>query len=694
MDEIIQDGKEMLAAGYSVKKVIQTVMDNMLAVRQETDVTYRPYEGYEGAAFAAPLSEIRFQLEKLYPQALNGDGVFVDFCISCRESAEIFLNVRGNIRVWYNRKCIYDSIGGDGNENAHLPVKVRAGSGNEVRILCVKQGGHFSFAMLLSVKRYPSMWANDYLLSVRNMSPVPEREGEEGFAVSGCLTEAVWKSIGGTEPAFGRCKYQWPGKLSCDESFDFNKLCNDGDLCYVYTEAVNTHIFAWSGNVDAVWINGRQISAGGAKRKLMKGDKVLLRCRKQKEGWKVCLDTAHIGLPWVTSNRGKGDRAIYAGPFFDGDPFNADIDFSKIYVNGKGRRLYWGFCDGSELRCYLDSVFYGQWFYALMIGFYGIRSAALFLEDKERLALFNRNMCFMAKYFEYIQYDASKHIMPAFMPRSVLMNNWDNIGTMGMNLIDAYFDCRNDSLLPLIQKIAYESIKQIPVFKDGTYRREDTVWSDDLFMSCPFLLRMGKLTGGRKWYEQAKKQITGFQKRLYIPQERLFSHRFFTDNQHASRIPWGRGNGWVMWALSEYLMYANGVCDIQEELALFRRTAFGILTVQDETGLWRQVLNSRDRASYLETSCTAMFMLAFARGIRFGWLDRKKYLPCLHRAWEGLQKYGIDVRGNIYGVCMGSWCADDPGYYYSIPTIINDDHGTGIILAALSEYGALLNEGG
>ena len=44
----------------------------------------------------------------------------------------------------------------------------------------------------------------------------------------------------------------------------------------------------------------------------------------------------------------------------------------------------------------------------------------------------------------------------------------------------------------------------------------------------------------------------------------------------------------------------------------------GYLALQDDEGMWHQVLN--DHESYPETSCTSMFIYAFSRGIRFGWL--------------------------------------------------------------------------
>ena len=106
--------------------------------------------------------------------------------------------------------------------------------------------------------------------------------------------------------------------------------------------------------------------------------------------------------------------------------------------------------------------------------------------------------------------------------------------------------------------------------------------------------------------------------------------------------------------------------------------------LQSPGGLWRQVLNREEEASYPETSCTAMFLLAFARGVKNGWLD-DSYLPAIRSAWNGLMNSSVDREGNVYGVCMGSGCAMEAEYYFDIPTIKNDDHGTGVVLAAASE---------
>ena len=191
--------------------------------------------------------------------------------------------------------------------------------------------------------------------------------------------------------------------------------------------------------------------------------------------------------------------------------------------------------------------------------------------------------------------------------------------------------------------------------------------------------------------EEAAAQIQGFRKRLYMEEEHLFSHIYFPNLGKANRVPWGRGNGWVMWTLSELLMYGDGKVDLSREKELFCEMAKGIQSLQDESGLWHQVLNRTEEGSYLETSCTGMFLLAFTRGVKYGWL-KEDFLETIQRAWLGLLTHSVDREGNVYGVCMGSGCQMEAEYYFSIPTVINDDHGTGVILAAGAEYGALLEE--
>ncbi|HYD84831.1 MAG TPA: glycoside hydrolase family 88 protein, partial [Opitutus sp.] len=162
----------------------------------------------------------------------------------------------------------------------------------------------------------------------------------------------------------------------------------------------------------------------------------------------------------------------------------------------------------------------------------------------------------------------------------------------------------------------------------------------------------------------------------------------------------GRGNGWVIFSLSELLAVLPADHELRDELlAMFRELSEGYLAQQGATGMWHQVLNEHD--SYPETSCTSMFAYAFARGVQYGWFqDNAPYLRAVFKAWEALNRTSIDRSGNIYGVCRGSEFSFTSEYYKrDLLWNLNDTHGIGIVLLAGVEVLRLTkflqkNEGG
>lgn len=112
--------------------------------------------------------------------------------------------------------------------------------------------------------------------------------------------------------------------------------------------------------------------------------------------------------------------------------------------------------------------------------------------------------------------------------------------------------------------------------------------------------------------------------------------------------------------------------------------------------MWRQVLTFSD--SYKETSCTAMFIYGFARGVRYGWFgnpeDRTVYAEAALKGWEALCSTAIDWKGNIYGVCRGSGYSFSKEYYANdLGWNFNDTHGTGIVLLAGIEIEMMKDSG-
>lgn len=178
-------------------------------------------------------------------------------------------------------------------------------------------------------------------------------------------------------------------------------------------------------------------------------------------------------------------------------------------------------------------------------------------------------------------------------------------------------------------------------------------------------------------------QLQGFVKRLYLPAEKIFSHIYFWDKEVRNEIPWGRGNGWVALTISEMLMAIPDENPVHSQIRqVFCEFCEGLAALQDECGMWHQVLNRPE--SYLESSCTAMFALAFYRGVRYGWLP-KSFLEYADKGLHAILERCVDEDGVLHGVCMGSSCSMDVQYYFDLTTVKDDNHGTGVVLMLLCE---------
>jgi unsaturated rhamnogalacturonyl hydrolase len=132
-----------------------------------------------------------------------------------------------------------------------------------------------------------------------------------------------------------------------------------------------------------------------------------------------------------------------------------------------------------------------------------------------------------------------------------------------------------------------------------------------------------------------------------------------------------------------------------ELIEILNRTATAVLLVQDEeTGLWYQVPDLPARTgNYREASASAMFVYAFAKGVRKGYLSAD-YLSAARRGYNGLLQNLIKIDSDglltLEGVCRVAGLGGQPyrdgsfEYYVSEQVVPNDPKGVGpFILAAL-----------
>jgi unsaturated rhamnogalacturonyl hydrolase len=268
----------------------------------------------------------------------------------------------------------------------------------------------------------------------------------------------------------------------------------------------------------------------------------------------------------------------------------------------------------------------------------------------------------------------------------------DDCGSMGAAMIKTYLKDKNDDYLDLINRIAdYISNGQFRL-DDGTLARHrpqyQSLWADDLYMSVPFLANLGVLTGDPEYFDDAVRQILQMADRLYIPEKELFDHGWnVTSGDYDPRFYWGRANGWTLMAMAELLGVLPENYEGRDEiLHLYRSMVRSLAGLQDGTGFWHNMLDKTD--TYLETSCTAMFTFAVAKGINEGWISHV-YGPVALTGWNALTTRVLE-NGAVDGTCEGTTFAHDNTYYYHRGRSIYATHGYGPVLYAGAEMIRLL----
>jgi rhamnogalacturonyl hydrolase YesR len=268
----------------------------------------------------------------------------------------------------------------------------------------------------------------------------------------------------------------------------------------------------------------------------------------------------------------------------------------------------------------------------------------------------------------------------------------DDCGSIGAAMIKTYLKNKNDDYLEIINMTAdYISNKQFRL-DDGTLARHrpqyQSIWADDLYMSVPFLANMGVLTGDTKYFKDAVNQILQMAERLYIPQKELFDHGWsVTSGEYDPRFYWGRANGWTLMAMAELLgVLPEDFEGRKEILHLYRSMVRSLAGLQDGSGFWHNMLDKTN--TYLETSCTAMFTYAVAKGINEGWINHV-YGPVAYTGWNAIATRILE-NGAVDGTCEGTTFAHDNTYYYFRGKSIYATHGYGPVVYAGAEMIRLL----
>ena len=242
----------------------------------------------------------------------------------------------------------------------------------------------------------------------------------------------------------------------------------------------------------------------------------------------------------------------------------------------------------------------------------------------------------------------------------------------------------------LTNKAAYrkwvDSTKQYVLNKqvrlpDGTFTRETplkyTTWVDDMFMGIPFItycaLEAKDPAEKRKLFDEACKQVLGFNKNVFNQKDKLYHHAQYSTHK-ATISYWSRANGWGVFAAS--VLLENLPKDhpaYQKVLGIYQAHIKSIFAYQDKSsGMFHQIIN--DPSSYEEVSATGIFVMALAKGLNNNWVSGNSYRQAAQKGWQGLLAQ-IEPDGTVHNICVGTMSSEDPNYYKGRPVADNDSHG-------------------
>ena len=268
----------------------------------------------------------------------------------------------------------------------------------------------------------------------------------------------------------------------------------------------------------------------------------------------------------------------------------------------------------------------------------------------------------------------------------------DDCGAMCAAMIKATREGNKSNLRPLIDNHINYILTKEHRLKDGTLARNrpqpNTLWLDDMFMGVPAIAQMGKLTGDKKYYDEAAKQILQFAGRMFNKEKGVYMHGWVEGMTEHPQFHWARANGWAILTKVEVLdVLPDNHPSRPAILALLKAHAKGLASYQSGSGFWHQLLNKED--SYLETSATAIYTYAIARAINKGWIDGLAYAPMTLLGWNAVATK-VNEKGQVEGTCVGTGMGFDPAFYYHRPISPFAAHGYGPVILAGAEVISLL----
>jgi unsaturated rhamnogalacturonyl hydrolase len=276
-------------------------------------------------------------------------------------------------------------------------------------------------------------------------------------------------------------------------------------------------------------------------------------------------------------------------------------------------------------------------------------------------------------------------------------------GRLALHLIE---DTGEFKYKVLVDSLLNHLDEQPKTSEGGYWHKEiytNQMWLDGIYMGDVFSTQYAAQSGDTAWFTEAIHQIKLMHKYVHDHITGLMYHGWdesfnpvwaHPEKGHYPEFS-TRAIGWYLMALIDCLDYIPAEYPERAQVELiFKNLASSILDYQHTSGLWYQVIDKGDvEGNWLETSASAMFSYAFAKGERLGLLNTEfktaaiKSFDEIINHYTYLDKDGIfylDQTGKVASLNLKN-SKGDYEYYVNCERRINDYKGLGALLYAAIE---------
>ncbi len=311
------------------------------------------------------------------------------------------------------------------------------------------------------------------------------------------------------------------------------------------------------------------------------------------------------------------------------------------------------------------------------------------------------------RYSDFIRRTMDSFVNPDGSIRTYLLEDYNLDQINQGKLLFKLYETTGDERYRKAAQLLHRQLQNHPRNPSGGFWHKlgypHQMWLDGIYMAQPFHAQFAQLFNEPAIFDDVTHQIVTIAEHTYDSKTSLLYHGWDATRVQPWSDPvtgcsanfWGRAVGWYMMGLVDVLDFLPTTHSKYEAVRnIFHRTAAALIEVQDSaSGLWYQVLDKGHlEGNYLESSASSMYVYAFAKGVRMGYLE-SDYLAAARKAYQGLLNRCIEQ--DQYGLVHMHWICSVAGldrnrtglfdYYLSEQVVTDDYKGVGSFILAGAE---------